>query len=711
MNNDNQSSPFDPGALIDLAINQTSDCDRYILDTIIARGGMGLIYKAFDTQTERDVAYKVIHPELQSNAQMLERFTYEAETAARLEHPHIMPVYDSGMDLQGRPFYTMKLLQGKTLAQLIESVEKNESQISLNELLDILIKLCDAICYAHQHGIIHRDLKPDNIMIGDFGEVLVLDWGLARVPDNTDPVDFGNIPAHLTQSGSIIGTPAYMSPEQASGKEIDSRSDIYALGAILQFILSFKAPIEGNNTQELLKKVTAGRTIQLSTKDKLPLALQTQCQARIPLSAIAICQKAMAFDPNKRYKTATDMAQDIRLALGGFASKAENASFLRLFGLFALRNRKVGLVSAVFLTLIAYLMIQSWTAIQNENAETQRQQVRAERQKLLAEKNYQKAQAALMELKASAPVYLDRARNSIEKGDFDSALMDINTYLKLNQQNADAFVVLGRINQAQQNFEAAADAFRKAESFGKTNNICKAGIDISKDALHCMKMNGKLAPDTRYKIYRRLIENHQLSEATALLDELLMNQMYSTRVFEELFKFSKLKGEIQFNPQGEISIVLNDPKQDVSALCHFKKAAIDKLDLARSSIVDLSPLAHLQIRELDISHTRVTSLAPLRYSKIQNINASHSQLKDIQGLMGLKFNSLNFSHCPINELETFQVIQVNKLNLTGSPAKPESLLALAHIPQLTLPIKWHSLNQQQPLPESTQISWAEPLIQ
>ena len=624
MNNEHQSSPFDPSALIDLAINQTSDCERYILDTIVARGGMGLIYKAFDTQTERHVAYKVIHPELQQNNQMLERFTYEAEIAARLEHPHIMPVYDSGSDLQGRPFYTMKLLQGKTLAQMIESLGTNPSQTSLDELLAMLIKVCNAICYAHQQGIIHRDLKPDNIMIGDFGEVLVLDWGLARVPDNSSAIDFGDVPAHLTQSGSIIGTPAYMSPEQALGKDVDSRSDIYALGALLQYILTFKAPIEGSGTKLLLQKAQRGELSPLTRNDQLPDALKTQCQSRVPVSAIAVCRKAMAFDVNQRYSSASDMAQDLRRVIGGFAAKAENAGMVRELGLLLLRNRKIALVIGLFVTIIMCLMLNSWIAIQDESKETQREYVRAEQQKILAQANYQKAQAALMELKASAPIYLDRARSSIAKGNFDSALIDINTYLSMNQKNAEAFVVLGRINQAQKNFEASGDAFRKAESFGKTNNICKAGIDISKDALQCMKMHGTLAPDTLYKIYRRLIENEQLSEATALLDDLLMNQTYSMRVFAELFKFSKLKGQITFNESGEIVIQLDQSRQDISALCHFKKASIDKLDLSNSQISDLSPLAHLQIRDLDISHTQINSLEPLRYAKISRINASNS---------------------------------------------------------------------------------------
>ena len=713
MNNEHQSSPFDPSALIDLAISQTSDCERYILDTIVARGGMGLIYKAYDTQTERHVAYKVIHPELQQNAQMLERFTYEAETAARLEHPHIMPVYDSGTDLQGRPFYTMKLLQGKTLAQMIESIGNDPNQTSLNELLDMLIKVCNAICYAHQQGIIHRDLKPDNIMIGDFGEVLVLDWGLARVPDNSSPIDFGEVPAHLTQSGSIIGTPAYMSPEQALGKDVDSRFDIYALGALLQYILTFKAPIEGSDTKLVLQKAQRGELDLLTRHHSLPEALKTQCQSRVPIAAIAVSRKAMAFDVNQRYATASDMAQDLRRVIGGFAAKAENAGMVRELGLFLLRNRKIALVIGLFVSIIMCLMLNSWMAIQDENAETQRQRVqaelqreRAEQQKILAQANYQEAQAALLELKASAPIYLDRARSSIAKGDFDSALTDINTYLSMNQKNADAFVVLGRINQAQKNFEAAGDAFRKAESFGKTNNICKAGIDISKDALHCMKMNGKLAPDTLYKIYRRLIENEQLSEATALLDDLLMNQKYSMRVFAELFKFSKLKGEIKFNESGEMAIQLADQDQDISALCHFKKAIIEILDLSNSPISDLGPLALLQIRELDISNTQISNLAPLRYAKIRRINASNSKLSTLTGLVGLQFDYLDLSNCPLGDLNEIKMLQVAELRLEVSQSQPKDLSAFMHIPKLTLPISWQHLNDKNALPPTTQISWA-----
>jgi eukaryotic-like serine/threonine-protein kinase len=202
------------------------------------------VLRATDQDIRRDVAMKVMHGAAVSDEQR-QRFINEAQITGQLEHPSIVPVYELG-ELEGEAFYTMKFVNGRTLSEVLAE------EYPIARLLGIFLKSCDAIAFASSRGIIHRDLKPDNIMIGEFGEVLVLDWGLAKaigaeespVADSAQTLNLDAAGAELTLEGDVLGTPAYMSPEQARGRvdEIDIASDIYALGAILYTILTHSPP-------------------------------------------------------------------------------------------------------------------------------------------------------------------------------------------------------------------------------------------------------------------------------------------------------------------------------------------------------------------------------------------------------------------------------------------------------------------------------------
>jgi serine/threonine protein kinase len=208
---------------------------RYEIVRRIGQGGMGAVYLAQDVELRREVAIKVMRSPAPA-AEAESRMRREAQVIARLEHPGIVPVHDIGRLEDGRIFYVMKWVRGVNL-------EEYAGGRSTSELLRIFLKVCDAVAFAHDHGVIHRDIKPGNIMVGVFGEVLVLDWGVAKVLGDADgPGGPGTGPgepgAAITQDGAIVGTPGFMAPEQASGKVhlIDQRTDVYALGAILRVI-------------------------------------------------------------------------------------------------------------------------------------------------------------------------------------------------------------------------------------------------------------------------------------------------------------------------------------------------------------------------------------------------------------------------------------------------------------------------------------------
>jgi tRNA A-37 threonylcarbamoyl transferase component Bud32 len=249
---------------------------RYQMLGEIARGGMGVVLKGRDPDIGRDVALKVLRPEHASSATMMQRFIEEAQIGGQLQHPGILPVYEFGVDSQFRPYFTMRLVHGRSLATLLE--ERPRLDHDRDRHISIFQQVCQTIAYAHARGVIHRDLKPSNIMVGAFGEVQVVDWGLAKVVSNGrerseslhDTLAMLEEPQVSTLrmtgtdsqsvAGSVFGTPAYMSPEQASGdvSAVDEQTDVFSLGAILCEILTGQPPYTGNRTQ-LIEQAASAR--------------------------------------------------------------------------------------------------------------------------------------------------------------------------------------------------------------------------------------------------------------------------------------------------------------------------------------------------------------------------------------------------------------------------------------------------------------------
>jgi signal transduction histidine kinase/tRNA A-37 threonylcarbamoyl transferase component Bud32 len=311
----------------------TSDGQRFRVLRPHASGGLGAVFVAHDVELNRDVALKQIHSEHADDPGCRARFLLEAEVTGRLEHPGIVPVYGLGHDRDGRPFYVMRLVKGDTLKDAIlrlhaaaaPSRDPAERARTLRELLSRFVDVCNAVGYAHSRGIIHRDLKPSNILLGPYGETLVVDWGLAKVlyrgdeGSQTDetalrPAAFRG--AIETQPGSITGTPAYMSPEQAAGRIdlLGPASDIYGLGAILYCILTGRSPFEGMEAGQILTKVQQGEFTPPSGLDPT-----------IDPDLEAICLKAMARDPADRHASAQRLVEEIDRRLASDYEKLQEA--------------------------------------------------------------------------------------------------------------------------------------------------------------------------------------------------------------------------------------------------------------------------------------------------------------------------------------------------------------------------------------------------
>jgi WD40 repeat protein len=279
-----------------------------------ARGGLGEVFVALDQELHREVALKEIQARFAGDAESRGRFVQEAEITGGLEHPGIVPVYGLGTYADGRPYYAMRLIQGETLREAIRKLHAGEPGMTLRGLLTRFVVVCNAVAYAHSRGVLHRDLKPANVMLGKYGETLVVDWGLAKAMGSevagSAREDFDEATLRPrsgdsstdTQMGSAIGTPGYMSPEQAAGRlnQLGPATDVYGLGATLYTILTGKTPVAVPDSAAVLGQVQHG-------------AWPPPCQVnkRTPAALDAVCRKAMALRPEDRYPTVLALAADV----------------------------------------------------------------------------------------------------------------------------------------------------------------------------------------------------------------------------------------------------------------------------------------------------------------------------------------------------------------------------------------------------------------
>ena len=390
---------------------QSEERSRYSLTKMHGEGGVGRVWQAHDQRLNRQVALKEIRPDRETSKSATRRFAKEAQITSQLEHPNIVPVYElSGDPESARSFYTMRFVRGDTFRTAIDTYHRHRregkaTELELRELLHSFIAICNALGYAHSRGVVHRDLKPSNVMVGSFGEVVVLDWGLAKMVDQVDDDDehllesgpisvTEDVQIDATMQGAVLGTLPYMAPEQAAGRidRIDARTDVYGLGAILYAVLTGNHPHRGTSTREVRSQILNEPTPRVRAEN-----------SKVHPGLDAICARAMAKKRSERYVKAGELAEDVRRWLADEPLECYPESTLVKAGRWLRRHRTWAQSIAAALLIVTCISIAAVLIVD-----------RARRAESQAKKDAQDSFVAEQQAKAEATQRFEEARDAVD---------------------------------------------------------------------------------------------------------------------------------------------------------------------------------------------------------------------------------------------------------------------------------------------------------
>lgn len=671
---------------------ETDDGDRYVTSDEIARGGMGAVLRARDSKIQREVAIKYLLD--QSDANKKARFIAEAQITGQLQHPNIVPVHDLGIDPHGRLFFAMKMVKGRSLAEVLEALRLDPTaggkEWSLNRLLNSFIGVCNALAYAHARGVIHRDVKPANIMLGEFGAVYLMDWGLAKIiaeernaSGSSSPLGSGGalkVPvitdrerdADLTREGSVMGTLVYMSPEQASGHvgSMDGRTDVYSLGAILYEMLALKPHMDKTDDEVLmLKQAIEGKIV-------LPEERNRERVGAIPRELSAIAMKALARDPNDRYQTVTALQRDVERYQEGRSVSAKEDTVREMLWKVIKRNTAASAVAFASAIVLAVVVIVGGIVIN-----------RARIQAVNANREYWEEQRARQTLAINTvPAYLRAAKLAASNRAFEDALIQVDTALQYKPDYDQAHYFKAHLLSALLRFSEAAKEYELCtfqppdDRLRELSRLCRE-VDADRPSTilavaNMMRMMGAYPMDDH--LYRHV---EQFAQSQQELLELYRNRIEAA--------WPGPGKSLTQDKQGQLILDLQDRK-DVHDLAVIQGMKLSTLILRNCNQVDdLIPLTGMKLTSLNIAGcVRVGILSPLKEMELKSLDLSScSAVRDFSVLKPMPLHTLALRSCTqLQDLSFLQGIPLVSLDLSNS-VHVRDLSPLRGMPLKTLSVQ------------------------
>jgi len=599
--------------------------ERYGEKYLIAEGGQKKVFKCNDELTGRSIAYATVKdPE---NKETTAKFMREARLTAHLEHPHIIPVYDTGLDDDGIPYFTMKYISGQSYEDFLK--EEN----SLQDNIDILIKICEAVNFAHHRGIIHFDIKPDNIQVSDYGEVLLCDWGLAGIAYESCSQDLLNDDilkqVDLSQSIDLYfkGTAGYAAPEMwKKNTHRDHLCDIFSLGAVLFQILSQNKPQQEIDFDQL----------------EGPEALK------------AVCKKALSQDKEKRYQSAENFLNELLAWRNGFATKAEQASFLTTFKLLILRHKNVSIsiltsILFIFLITLVFAFYMSKKEKRASALASALQQTEDERNKLEIE---------------LAPKYIQKAQDAFERREFAASMALCDHVLRNDPNSRKARKIKGMILFCQEKFEKSAP-YLSGNILAIAKNFRDVESPISiEDVIYIitnLDRNDTSGEQVVYKniLYAELERDISIEEKT----ELMLAELYHKNP-----NFKHINLTVEETSEGwNIDVSNNIGIAELYILQKLGPIYVKSLDVTNTQVRNFKDiLKEMQIEKLIIRNWDRTNLDFIKNRRILHIDAKDSNFDLSKVIDKLPLVSLNIAGTPfknwgvLKELRFLKELKVSK---------------------------------------------------
>jgi serine/threonine protein kinase len=613
-----------------LANQKEAYCDQ----EKIAQGGAKVIFKIFDTRARRYLA--MAKPLITDDTHYLDAFIREAWITSQLDHPNIIKTHQVGIDQNNCPFFTMDLKNGSNLAQIIKSIShKNSShELNLSELLDIFIKICDAIAHAHSINILHLDLKPANIQIGEYGEVIVCDWGLAKIIGGEKSINLHREILDLdlidTPAPDIKGTPAYMSPEQVRGEGTSQLSDIYSLAAILYELITLSPTINASDPHLAMEQTTKGIIRPPSELVKIPDGLE------------AIVMKGLSLNPHERYQSVIELKNDLNKYLSGYTTHAEHSNTFKELLFFYRRNKSLCIQAVIFLTLTLCGSLIFISNLQKSKARVQVARLEAEQNALkhkealdlyIKEKN--DSNHVKREFSKTLTHY-SQIYNSYEYiNDPETMLLNslkgFSYKLAQNPKDHNANIMMGLILFILQRYDEV-DTYMH---YPELNHIKYAVKAAQK---HQYKKQGKVVPvEVLISVVKGLKEYGVQSQATTF--RAIVYDMELRQDFNKYDQVVKVLFEL-WNPRWDGSSYHYDPvKQSISCSGNYCND-LRMFDQFGFKTLLMTPI----VKHLDVSHSTVHKLVQFENTNLESLNISNSRVKDLS---------------PLNKIETLRQVTIS----------------------------------------------------